>query len=188
MTIEPIWNGSFSKKLLRDAVRLEPGDQFFPRGVSGRLAIARAIVGVEGMRRIRIEDDLALLALRFQRLFHFGDSVIRDAGVMPGITLRPATPIQSILPFLSEVELVLIMTVNPGFSGQSFMHDQIKKIEVIRNEAERLGKDLFIEVDGGIDNKTSKDVIAAGANVLVAGNYVFKNDYAKAIRVLKGAP
>jgi ribulose-phosphate 3-epimerase len=114
--------------------------------------------------------------------------VIRDAGVMPGITLRPATPIQSILPFLSEVELVLIMTVNPGFSGQSFMHDQIKKIEVIRNEAERLGKDLFIEVDGGIDNKTSKDVIAAGANVLVAGNYVFKNDYAKAIRVLKGAP
>jgi ribulose-phosphate 3-epimerase len=68
------------------------------------------------------------------------------------------------------------------------MHDQIKKIEVIRNEAERLGKDLFIEVDGGIDNKTSKDVIAAGANVLVAGNYVFKNDYAKAIRVLKGAP
>lgn len=113
--------------------------------------------------------------------------MIRDAGIMPGITLRPATPIQSILPFLNEVDLVLIMTVNPGFGGQSFMQDQVKKIEIIKSESDRMQKDLYIEVDGGIDQNTAKEVVTAGANVLVAGSYIFKNDHAKAIRALKGS-
>lgn len=111
---------------------------------------------------------------------------IRDAGVMPGLTLRPATPIESVLPFLNEVDLVLVMTVNPGFGGQSFMRDQVAKIKVLKSEAERLNRNLWIEVDGGIDDKTAKEAVQAGANVLVAGSYIFKNDYQKAIRTLKG--
>lgn len=111
---------------------------------------------------------------------------IREQGVMPGITLRPVTPIQDILPFLNLVDLVLVMTVNPGFGGQKFMAEQVAKIEIIKNEAARLGRDLFIEVDGGIDDKTARTCISSGANVLVAGSYIFKNDYTKAIRSLKG--
>jgi ribulose-phosphate 3-epimerase len=110
---------------------------------------------------------------------------IRKAGRMPGITLRPATPVESILPYLELVDLVLVMTVNPDFGGQSFMAEQVEKIRILKREADRLGRELYIEVDGGIDNKTSKECIKAGANVLVAGSYVFKNDYAKAIRDLK---
>lgn len=112
-------------------------------------------------------------------------SDIRKAGVMPGITLRPATSVEAILPYLDQVDLVLVMTVNPGFGGQSFMREQVEKIKILRREAARLGRDLYIEVDGGIDNNTSKECVKAGANVLVAGSYIFRNDYAKAIRELK---
>ncbi len=110
---------------------------------------------------------------------------IRNAGIMPGITLRPATPVEAVLPYLDMVDLVLVMTVNPGFGGQSFMPEQVEKIRRLKKETERLGRDFYIEVDGGIDNKTSKECIKAGANVLVAGSYVFRNDYAKSIRELK---
>jgi ribulose-phosphate 3-epimerase len=110
---------------------------------------------------------------------------IRSLGVKPGITLRPRTSVDEILPFLKLVDLILIMTVEPGFGGQSFMADQVAKIDAVRAELARLGRDAFFYVDGGITAETAGAV--SGAYVLVAGSYVFKNEYATAIRALKDA-
>jgi ribulose-phosphate 3-epimerase len=112
---------------------------------------------------------------------------IRNANVKPGITLRPATAVGDILPLLKYVDLVLIMTVNPGFGGQSFMPDQIEKIKTVRAELKRIGSSALIEVDGGINAETAKD--CRDADVLVAGNAIFKNanGYAAAISELKKA-
>lgn len=110
---------------------------------------------------------------------------IRALGVKPGITLRPRTPIEQLKPFLGSVDLVLVMTVEPGFGGQSFMHEQISKISYLKKECRNLGVSPLIEVDGGINAQTAKLVL--DADVLVAGNFVFKNDYAEAIQQLKNA-
>ncbi len=112
---------------------------------------------------------------------------IRTLGAKPGITLRPATPIEDILPLLKFVDLVLVMTVNPGFSGQSFMSEQIEKINIVRKELAKIGHKALIEVDGGINPQTAK--LCREADVLVAGNAVFKagKDYASAIHELKRA-
>lgn len=110
---------------------------------------------------------------------------IREGGKKPGITLCPQTPVEEILPYIKMVDLVLIMTVNPGFGGQTFMRDQVAKIHRVREELEKLGSQALIEVDGGINPDTAVECRAA--DVLVAGNYVFKNDYQKSIRALKAA-
>lgn len=110
---------------------------------------------------------------------------IRDLKVKPGITLRPATQVESIFPFLAMVDLVLVMTVNPGFGGQSFMHDQVNKISAIRQELKRIHHSALIEVDGGINDETAREV--READVLVAGNYVFTGDVRERISRLKGA-
>lgn len=108
---------------------------------------------------------------------------IRAKGAKPGITLRPRTSVQDILPLLPLVDLALVMTVNPGFGGQSFMPDQAAKLTQLKQESLRLGRKIWLEVDGGINGQTVTQV--PDADVLVAGNYVFKNDYATAIRTLK---
>lgn len=109
---------------------------------------------------------------------------IRELGVKPGITLRPATPVEAIFPYLALVDLVLVMTVNPGFGGQKFMPDQVVKIAEIRRELKRIGRKALIEVDGGITPETATEV--RGADVLVAGSAVFAQpDYARAIGALK---
>jgi ribulose-phosphate 3-epimerase len=108
---------------------------------------------------------------------------IRALGVKPGITLRPRTAVDSILPFLPMVDLILIMTVEPGFGGQGFMRDQVAKIARVREELSRLNSAALIEVDGGINDQTAPEV--RQADVLVAGNYVFKNEYEKAIHTLR---
>ena len=110
---------------------------------------------------------------------------IRDGGAKCGITLRPATAIEEILPYLPSVDLVLIMTVDPGFSGQSFMQNQVGKIERVKKEALRLGLSPLIEVDGGINKETARICRLAGANVFVAGNFIFKGNYKEAIAALK---
>ena len=110
---------------------------------------------------------------------------IRALHVKPGITLRPRTPVQEILRFLPLVDLVLIMTVEPGFGGQSFMSDQVNKIRIVREELRRLGSQALIEVDGGINAETAKQV--RDADVLVAGNFVFSQNYNTAISQLRGA-
>ena len=109
---------------------------------------------------------------------------IRELKMKPGITLRPGTPVESIFPYLKLVDLILVMTVEPGFGGQGFMRDQVSKITALREELERIKHNALIEVDGGVTDETAKELL--GADVLVAGSYVFKKDYAQAIAALKG--
>lgn len=107
--------------------------------------------------------------------------------VKKGIALRPITSAEAVLPYLEEVDLVLVMTVEPGFGGQKFMADQLRKIEAIRRSIEKYHPGCFLEVDGGIDPTTAKQVIAAGADVLVAGSAVYgAPDAAAAIAALRG--
>ncbi|RLF30441.1 MAG: ribulose-phosphate 3-epimerase [Thermoplasmata archaeon] len=111
---------------------------------------------------------------------------IRDLGCKAGLTLNPDTPFKRISEFVSEVDLVLIMTVYPGFSGQKFKEEMIPKISEARKKIDSIRRDIYLEVDGGINDKTSILAKNAGADVLVAGNHVFKNkNYEKAISLLK---
>lgn len=109
---------------------------------------------------------------------------IKSLGVKPGITLRPVTEIELIQPLLPLVDLVLVMTVNPGFGGQSFMQDQVAKISQLRQWITEKNLSTLIEVDGGVNEKTAP--LCKDADVLVAGSYVFgSQDYGAAIRSLK---
>jgi len=109
---------------------------------------------------------------------------IRKLNVRPGLTLRPGTPIDSLFPYLKLVDLVLIMTVEPGFGGQKFMPDQLEKVRALRAEFSRQGVSPLIEVDGGINADTIKS--CAGVDAFVAGNAVFgAKDRAKAIADLR---
>jgi ribulose-phosphate 3-epimerase len=115
--------------------------------------------------------------------------LIRSVGKKPGIALNPGTPIDAIDPVLDLVDLVLIMTVNPGFGGQSFIASQLGKIEAAANRIAKTGRIIALEVDGGITPETAKQVISAGADVLVAGTAVFKGgagSYAANIAALRG--
>lgn len=111
---------------------------------------------------------------------------IKSRGVKAGVTLRPSTSLDLILPYLKGVDLVLVMTVEPGFSGQSFMSEQVAKITELKKIALQDKYNFWIEVDGGVSDKTAPQCVQAGANVLVAGNFVFKNDYKRSISLLKG--
>ncbi|MHC1734275.1 MAG: ribulose-phosphate 3-epimerase [Erysipelotrichaceae bacterium] len=108
-------------------------------------------------------------------------SLIRSKNKRAGISLRPQTPIESLYPILDECDMVLIMSVNPGFGGQAFIEDSLKRISELRQEIQRRGLSVLIEVDGGINKTTGKACQDAGADVLVAGSYVFKNDIPEAI-------
>lgn len=109
---------------------------------------------------------------------------IRDLGAKSGISLRPGTSVEDILPLLPLCDLVLVMTVEPGFGGQSFMHDQIAKISRLRSEIQNKNLNCLIEIDGGINDETAK--LCNEADVFVAGSYVFGRDYRAAIEKLKG--
>ncbi len=114
-------------------------------------------------------------------------SAIRALGKMAGLSLKPGTPADAVKPFLGELDMLLIMTVEPGYGGQSFMPDMLPKISLVREWAEKINPGLDLQVDGGIDDKTAPLVTAAGANVLVAGSYVFNSaDYKRAIDSLRG--
>lgn len=106
---------------------------------------------------------------------------IHSNGVQAGITVKPGTPIEPFAGILPDLDLVLIMSVEPGFGGQSFMEDQLEKVKWLHRQ--RMEKDLpfRIEIDGGINDKTYKKAVAAGCDVLVAGSYVFKNDVISSI-------
>lgn len=109
--------------------------------------------------------------------------LIKKHQVKVGITLRPGTPIENLLPYLKNVDLVLVMSVEPGFGGQKFMIDQLKKVEYLVQKRSELGANYLIEIDGGINDETVK--LCHGVDVFVAGNYIFKNDYQSAIQQLK---
>ena len=112
---------------------------------------------------------------------------IRAKGVKTGITLKPGTPAEAALPWLDSVDLVLVMTVEPGFGGQRFMADMLPKIRTLRGWIEERGLSCELEVDGGVDAETAPLCIEAGADVLVAGSAVFGlADRAAAIRAIRG--
>jgi ribulose-phosphate 3-epimerase len=112
---------------------------------------------------------------------------IRDAHCRAGLTLNPATPFQLIEPFLGQIDLLLIMTVHPGFGGQPFRADQIGKVRRARDWKTENNSKIDIEVDGGINRDTARIAVKNGANVLVAGTAIFKaHDYAAEIRALRG--
>ncbi len=100
---------------------------------------------------------------------------IRDLGVKPGVTLNPGTPAVAIREVLPLVDLVLVMTVNPGFGGQQFISSTLKKITEIRAQLEEIGSSAWLEVDGGVAENTLPALLAAGANAFVAGNAVFRH-------------
>lgn len=113
---------------------------------------------------------------------------IRAAGAKPGVALNPGTPIAAIEPVIGDVDLILVMSVNPGFGGQAFIASQLEKIKAIRTLIDQSGRQIMLEVDGGVNAETARAVIAAGADVLVAGSAVFKGDadqYAAAIAALR---
>lgn len=114
---------------------------------------------------------------------------IKALGKKAGISLNPATPAKMLDYLLEEIDLVLVMSVNPGFGGQSFISSQLRKIEAIRKSIDKLGKPIDLEVDGGIDAETARLAVSAGADALVAGTATFKGGpgaYADNIRRLRG--
>lgn len=111
---------------------------------------------------------------------------IRSRGVKPGLVIKPNTPANSVFPYLDKIDLVLIMTVEPGFGGQSFMADMLPKVKEIKDECQKRGIDMIIEADGGIGEATIQQCADAGIDVCVAGTAVFKADDAeKAIAKLQ---
>ena len=114
---------------------------------------------------------------------------IKALGKKAGVSLNPATPAKMLDYVLDDIDLVLVMSVNPGFGGQKFLSSQLRKIEAIAKRVAKENLDVLIEVDGGIDPETAPQAIAAGANVLVAGSATFKggpDKYAANIRALRG--
>ena len=111
---------------------------------------------------------------------------IKECGVRASVSVKPATPAEAVYEYLPYVDMVLVMTVEPGFGGQSFITDTLDKIRKIRSKIEELGLDTDVEVDGGINSETASLVREAGANVLVSGSYLFKAaDMAEAANKLK---
>ena len=114
---------------------------------------------------------------------------IKALGKLAGISLNPATPAKMLDYLIDDIDLVLVMSVNPGFGGQSFIHSQLRKIEAVRKMIDKSGRDIRLEVDGGIDAAIAPLAIAAGADVLVAGTATFRGgpaSYAANIAGLRG--
>ena len=115
--------------------------------------------------------------------------IIKSLGRRAGVSLNPATPAKALDYVLEEIDLVLVMSVNPGFGGQSFIDSQLRKVEAIRKRIDQLGKPIDLEVDGGVDQSNCRRVIDAGADALVAGTATFRGGpsaYADNIRALRG--
>ena len=115
--------------------------------------------------------------------------LIRSLGKRPGVSLNPGTPADVVDMILDDVDLILVMSVNPGFGGQKFIESQLRKIDALRKKIDATGRDIHLEVDGGINAETAPRVVAAGADVLVAGSATFKGGpdaYAANIRMLRG--
>ncbi|MDM5327987.1 ribulose-phosphate 3-epimerase [Neobacillus sp. CF12] len=112
---------------------------------------------------------------------------IKSFGIKAGVVLNPATPVDSIEHILADIDMVLLMSVNPGFGGQSFIPEVLPKIRKVKKMADEKGKEIEIEIDGGVNPETAKLCIEAGANVLVAGSAIYnKEDYEAAILSIRG--
>jgi ribulose-phosphate 3-epimerase len=114
---------------------------------------------------------------------------IKAAGARAGLSLNPGTPVSVLEPLIGDIDLVLVMSVNPGFGGQKFIRSQLDKIKTIRNMIDQSGRHIALEVDGGVSRETAPDIIAAGATMLVAGTATFAGGpkaYAENIAALRG--
>jgi ribulose-phosphate 3-epimerase len=112
---------------------------------------------------------------------------IKSFGIKAGVVLNPATPVESIQHIVAEIDMVLLMSVNPGFGGQKFIPEVLPKIRKVKEMGDSIGKELEIEIDGGVNPETAKLCMEAGANVLVAGSAIYnQEDYAAAISLLRG--
>ncbi len=99
---------------------------------------------------------------------------IRESGVKTALAIKPATPAEAVFEYLDQLDMVLVMTVEPGFGGQSFIPETVEKVREIREKINSMGLDIRVEVDGGINDVTSECVINAGADTLVSGSYLFR--------------
>jgi ribulose-phosphate 3-epimerase len=138
---------------------------------------------------LRFNDSGAnILTVQYEACIHLQRTVteIRRLGMKAGVAINPHTPVSLLENTLPFIDMVLVMTVNPGFGGQSFIHESFKKIRELRKMIEREGYNILIEVDGGIDTTNAAELVEAGVNVLVAGNSVFSSkDPEGTIRKLK---
>lgn len=117
---------------------------------------------------------------------HRALQLIKAAGAKAGVVINPGTPVSAIKAVLRQVDQVLVMTVNPGFGGQAFIPETLDKVRQLADLRQKQGYSYLIEVDGGVNDKTAADCLAAGADILVAGSYVFGHpDPAQAIQTLK---
>ncbi len=116
-----------------------------------------------------------LEALEPKRVMETIDAIHKE-GLKAGISIKPGTDVKELIPYIKCVEMVLIMTVEPGFGGQKFMHDMMDKVRFVREVAEKENKELDIQVDGGINNETLKIAMDAGANIFVLGTAFFKSE------------
>ena len=129
-----------------------------------------------------------IITVHVEAVYHLHRSIqiITDAGAKPGVSLNPATPLEMIEYILDNLDMVLLMTVNPGFGGQEFIPEVIPKVERLREMIDKRGLKTEIEVDGGINPDTIHLVSEAGADVFVAGSAIFySKDYAETIRVMR---
>jgi len=136
------------------------------------------------------EAGAAYLTVHVEALPHLHRtlSYIRSLGLKAGVALNPSTPISSLDEIAAEVDLILVMSVNPGFGAQSFIPRSAGKIRAVRDMLDRIGGHALIEVDGGIDLQTVGAVVSAGVDILVAGNAIFATpDPAAAARALRAA-
>lgn len=130
--------------------------------------------------------DIISVHVEATKHLHRTIQLIRSAGVKPGVVVNPHTPIESIKHVLGDVDLVLVMTVNPGFGGQSFIESTLEKIEDLKQIREKRSYTYEIEVDGGVNDSTVNQCVKAGADVVVAGSAVFgKEDRRAAIKLLQ---
>jgi ribulose-phosphate 3-epimerase len=112
---------------------------------------------------------------------------IKSFGIKAGVVLNPATPVNTIEHILKDIDMVLLMSVNPGFGGQKFIPEVLPKIRKVKEMADSIGKEIEIEIDGGVNSETAKLCVEAGANVLVAGSAIYdQEDYAAAISLIRG--
>ena len=116
-----------------------------------------------------------IMNVHYEACIHLSRVVqqIREAGMRPGVTINPATPVCVLEDIIGQVDLVLIMSVNPGFGGQKFIENSLKKVTQLRQLIDRSGSKALIEVDGGVNEATGRKLADAGADILVAGSYVF---------------
>ncbi len=123
------------------------------------------------------KSGVSVMTVHQEAVLHLNRVVnqIHEAGMKAGVALNPATPVSALEDIIEDVDVVLLMSVNPGFSGQKFIEGTINKVHRLVKLIEESHSNALIEVDGGVNNETAPRLISAGANALVSGNYVFKN-------------